>query len=85
MPTMKKSTYKQCGLQHPDGRMEVAWIPSKFCCVGEVVKIKRNGVWDDGWVVESVGFERPESDIISMHNWHKKHRPHTDVPQGTFK
>jgi len=33
---------------------ETVWIPIKFAVKGIILKIKRNGIWDDGWEVTSV-------------------------------
>lgn len=34
----------------------VSWIPAKFAKVGQVLKLKDNNEWDDGWIVEWTGF-----------------------------
>jgi hypothetical protein len=33
----------------------VSWIPSKFAKVGGVVKLKDDGKWTDGWVIQWTG------------------------------
>jgi hypothetical protein len=35
--------------------IRVSWIPQKFASLGEVVKLKDDDEWSDGWVIESVG------------------------------
>lgn len=31
----------------------VSWIPQEFAEVGRKLKLKNNGVWESGWVVET--------------------------------
>lgn len=54
--------YRQCELQKDDiidrrlvRRRQVAWIPSKFAAVGNVIKLRcPAGLWIDGWEVMAV-------------------------------
>ncbi len=39
------------GCQH----VRTSWIPEKFAEVGKVLKLKEDGVWIDGFVVEFAG------------------------------
>lgn len=58
---------------------EVSYIPKQFAKVGEVLKIKREGVWDDGWIVESVGNEVDESVIDALYEAWKHHAGVSDI------
>jgi len=50
----KKQLYAQCGMRRKNV-FRTSWIPQKFAKAGGVVKLKDNGKWSDGWIVESVG------------------------------
>jgi hypothetical protein len=50
--TMNK-TYTQCLLKK-NGNMKVAWIPSEFARIGNIIKIKITQAWSDGWKVLNV-------------------------------
>ena len=57
---MKKVLYKQCFLNRYDIEKDcihatTRWLPSQFAHVDNVVKLKENGEWTDGWVVIEVG------------------------------
>ena len=43
-------TYTQCKIVKDDA-FQVAWIPSEYAIVEKVIKIKVDGLWDDGWMV----------------------------------
>lgn len=46
--------YRQCVLVR--GKTQTtSWIPEKFAQKGRPVALRRDGKWDDGWVVESAG------------------------------
>lgn len=49
-----KDIYVQCLLEHINV-MQTCYIPEKFAKLGEILKIKTNGVWKDGWEVTEVG------------------------------
>lgn len=40
--------YAQCALQKGDV-IDVVWIPEKFARKGEVLGMKKDGLWDEGW------------------------------------
>ena len=51
-----KTRYQQCKLVKylADSEIHtVSYIPEKFAVVGRTVKLRRNGKWTDGWIVES--------------------------------
>jgi hypothetical protein len=70
--------YKQCKLIK-DGVYEQVYIPSEFAIQGKSVKIKRNGTWDDGWLVEEVWQEVDEAFLDAMRNALKHQREVSDV------
>lgn len=54
-----------------------AYIPTKYAIEGKVLKIKIDDVWEDGWIVISVG---PKVDKKALPNTHaevKAHRKRT--------
>lgn len=54
----KTTAYKQCELRKKmsDGeQVRISYIPEQFAKIGQIVKLKKEDVWDDGWVVNSVG------------------------------
>jgi hypothetical protein len=50
-----KKMYSQCRLQkHIDNKSyaeQVSYIPAEFATVGNVLKLKEDEVWEDGWKV----------------------------------
>jgi hypothetical protein len=49
--------YKQCILTRKTAKgtlTEVSWLPEKFAVKGSYVKLKNDGVWEDGWLVQGV-------------------------------
>ena len=65
--------------------MHVAWIPSEFAIEGNILKIKENGEWEEGWNVTGVGFTKDDTVLVEMHRVVRNHRRYSDLPQGTFK
>lgn len=66
------SNYTQCYLLKGN-KSQVAWIPSKFAIIDKIIKIKQNGVWDDGWkvittfgVLPSKHIEKHERDYVKQ-------------------
>lgn len=45
---------RQCTMTK-DNMTQTAWIANEYARVGKVIKIKTNGIWDDGWTVTEVG------------------------------
>ena len=42
--------YQQCTLAKGDLR-RTAWVPCRFAKKGKALKVKINGIWEDGWTV----------------------------------
>jgi len=54
--------------------MMVSWLPEPYATTGRVVKLRENGVWDDGWVVASAGSNRlAAADVPDFHELSKAH------------
>ena len=69
--------YRQCRLTK---RVEggelvlVSWIPEPYATAGRVVKLREDGVWDDGWVVVGAGTNRlPAAEVPDFHQLSKAH------------
>lgn len=62
----KKTLYKQCRLVKNGITEQTSWIPEEFAVNGKVIKIRENGVWDDGWVVESSGGQARTTEQIDQ-------------------
>lgn len=61
--SMQARLYVQCRLQRGQTR-QIAWIPEKFAVAGQVVRLKDNAVWEDGWQVGSVGARASEAYVL---------------------
>lgn len=74
---------RQCRLYRhlPEGRQtQVAWLPEKFAEVGRILKLKDNDVWEDGWVVSSIGTALVSDEIITERSQdYKNTRKASDV------
>jgi hypothetical protein len=79
---MKKYFMKQCVLEKSDGEGVVkttTWLPETFAEVGRCLKLKDNGVWNNGWKVVSVGSYRMEAKEAEEMGWrHTKQRRASD-------
>jgi hypothetical protein len=79
---MKDETYKQCSLHQDLGNgwrsLQVSWIPAKYAHEGETLRLKNNGVWTDGWIVDGVGDAvLRESELPDGHKERRVHRRNT--------
>lgn len=74
---MKETYYRQCKLVK--GNMhQTSWIPEKFAILNKVLKLKENGKWVDGWVVEKVSKTKlADSMLPDYHQEIKDHRKAT--------
>lgn len=82
---MSAGTYRQCVLRRQNAVL-VSYIPAAFAKVGEVLRLKRRGRWQNGWRVEQVGSITIEACAIpAMQSDHKRQRKASDLPKGTFK
>lgn len=68
----KKVFYRQCWLEKTCSTgviQQVSFIPEEFSVIGKVIKLKEsNNVWDNGWVVKSVGVRHSEDQLPDSHN-----------------
>lgn len=55
--------YAQCALQKGDV-IDVVWIPEKFARKGEVLGMKKDGLWDVGWQVVRVYGKVPVETVL---------------------
>ena len=58
--------YSQCYLTRDDKgktKIQVAWIPEKYATAKNVIQLKVNGKWQNGWVVTDVYGNRSEDSI----------------------
>lgn len=55
----------------------VTYLPVKYAESGNVLKLKFNDTWVDGWKVVQVGASHEESDILNTHSAVRLHRKHT--------
>jgi hypothetical protein len=65
--------YVQCALQKGEA-LEVVWIPEKFARKGELLGMKKGGLWDEGWRVVRVYGKLPVESVLVdwdslLHPW----------------
>lgn len=75
-------TYTQCTLEKYNncgGRTtQTSFIPSKFAVLDSIVRLKDAcGIWEDGWLVISVGATVDEDFLPDSHKAIKEHRKKT--------
>ena len=73
-----KKFYKQCVLKKKN-TYTTTWVPERFAKKGKKIKIKEDGKWSYGWVVESVGARQSERAVFMMKDSYRYHRRVTDV------
>jgi hypothetical protein len=59
--------YVQCALQKGEA-LEVVWIPEKFAHAGELLGMKKDGLWNEGWRVVRVYAKLPVRTIVARHD-----------------
>lgn len=64
--------YVQCKLQKGNTH-QTSWIPKEHASLNTVLKLRENGVWEDGWVVVFAGAERD-----TPPDWRRSTRKHRD-------
>lgn len=72
--------YKQCNLLKNFGATVIrttTWLPEDYAIRGKVLKLKENGTWDNGWVVERVFGSVDEKLLPDSHSEIKGHRKAT--------
>lgn len=82
LAALMKESYCQCLLQKkvPDGTVtQLSYIPEPFCKEGKVLKLKENDIWDDGWVVLSVGSKVTYEEANTRSRAYLKHRNNSDI------
>ena len=76
---MKKNKYQQC-LLVKGKRATVSWIPSKFADKGKILRIKKGGVWEDGWMVLTNYGKKVDEDMLNfLENQYRDTRETSDV------
>ena len=58
---------------------EVSWIPEKYAQKGRILKIKRNGRWDNGWEVINVWGKKSKEEIMERSRYHMYQRQASDI------
>ncbi len=69
---MSNELYQQCRLQRVTELM-TTWIPTRFAKKDKILKVKVNGEWVDGWLVDEVfknKITRQELDTLA---WQYRH------------
>jgi hypothetical protein len=64
---MKTIFYRQCHLEKPtsEGTTHMtSWIPEKFAVKDKVIKLRERGIWENGWIVTTVGTSRRSWDSL---------------------
>lgn len=51
--------YKQCSMIRVNVR-RVEWIPAQYAVVGKRLRLRIDGIWEDGWIVETANGEAQE-------------------------
>lgn len=79
----KQKYYCQCRLKKVlklgEISHEVSWIPEKFAQKGRLLKIKRNGVWDNGWEVINVWDKKSRDEVMEMSRNYLHQREASDI------
>jgi len=79
----KTSMYRQCVLTKKvlsGGEMkEMTWVPLKYAKKGKYLELKRDGKWENGWFVKSIGEVVPSEKVEAMQYEYKIHRITTDI------
>ena len=77
--------YRQCKMQKHDS-FQTSFLPEEFAIKNKVIKLRDNGVWDDGWqVIEVSSFRRTEESLPDYHAEIKRHRKATGDSQPKEK
>ena len=65
--------YRQCKLEKGGCVQTISYLPEKYAVLGDVVKLKDNLGWDDGWVVISVSHSRDDvPDVRKVISGHRR-------------
>lgn len=77
--------YKQCEISRPVQdkpfrQVDIVWIPTKFAVQNSLIGIKRNGEWEEGWIVDQVYDTKITHEMmLEARDGHKYHRNNTDI------
>jgi hypothetical protein len=58
--------YTQCQLTRK-GKIQIAWIPEQFATAKNVIKLKINDKWQDGWVVSDIYYGCKTEESLAKH------------------
>ena len=79
----KVKYYIQCRLKKiidkDTYRLDDAWIPEKCAVLNKTIKIKKDGVWEDGWEVIEVGFKMNAKYVEDKERDYLKQRKASDI------
>ena len=70
--------YTQCKI-NKKYKFDIAWIPSKFATIGKIIKIKIDGIWNNGWSVIDVYSSNSEDHILEHEMDYRKQRRASDI------
>ena len=70
--------YTQCHIQK-NNKNDVAWIPSKFAVIGKIIKIKFDGLWNNGWKVINTYSSNSEDHVLEHEMDYRKQRRASDI------
>ena len=71
--------YRQCSLRRVDGHVDMSWIPEGFAKKGEYLRIRRNGVWENGWQVVEVYDRESEKALLTHERDYLVQRAASDI------
>jgi hypothetical protein len=75
-----REMHRQCRLRHESGILDTVWIPAEFAVKGRPLRLKTEGGWEDGWVVEEAFTgDLPSRVVQERERGFKSHRKATDV------
>ncbi len=77
----KDLLYTQCRLRRelPGGTAwQVSWIPAPHAREGQPLRLLIEGIWQEGWVVESVWSSLPEDEVRKLSHLHSCWRERND-------
>lgn len=63
--------FKQCKLVKPTKcgkRHLTSWLPVEYAVKGKWLELKNDGVWENGWQVESVGRETLDRKVVESNS-----------------
>ena len=72
------SYFFQCWLRRGNAR-QMAWMPQKFAVTGGYVRLKNDGVWENGWQIVGVGGRLTEEHLLERNQDYKQTRKASDV------